>query len=83
MEELVSALDAMVGKAPPPERSERPRQFLDRVFTIKGAGTVVTGTLTGGPLEVGMEAEVYPTGRRARIRGPDTQSGRCEPVRNE
>jgi len=72
MEELVSALDAMVGKAPPPERSERPRQFLDRVFTIKGAGTVVTGTLTGGPIAVGQEAEVLPPGHRARIRGLQT-----------
>jgi selenocysteine-specific elongation factor len=42
------------------------------VFTIKGAGTVVTGTLTGGPLSVGQEAEVLPSGHRARIRGLQT-----------
>jgi selenocysteine-specific elongation factor len=39
------------------------------VFSIRGAGTVVTGTLTGGPLRVGDEVEISPTGRRARVRG--------------
>ncbi len=55
-----------------PARSERPRLFVDRVFTIKGAGTVVTGTLTGGPLAIGDEVELSPTGRRARIRSLQT-----------
>jgi selenocysteine-specific elongation factor len=69
IDELRAALDRMVAAAPDPERDGRVRQFVDRVFPIRGAGTVVTGTLTGGPLEVGMEVEVYPTGRLARIRG--------------
>lgn len=72
MDELIRALDDMVEHARPPERTGRPRQFIDRVFTIKGAGTVVTGTLTGGPLAVGQEAEVLPNGHRARIRGLQT-----------
>jgi selenocysteine-specific elongation factor len=72
LDDLREALDAMVAKAPAPESNGRPRQFIDRVFTIKGAGTVVTGTLTGGPLTVGQEAEVLPTGHRARIRGLQT-----------
>ena len=72
MDELIAALDEMVRVAPAPERDGRPRQFIDRVFTIKGAGTVVTGTLSGGPLEVGREAEVLPSGHRARIRGLQT-----------
>lgn len=70
--ELARALDAVVAEAPPPERGGRPRLFVDRVFTIRGSGTVVTGTLTGGPLEVGREVELYPSGRRARIRGLQT-----------
>jgi selenocysteine-specific elongation factor len=70
--ELVEALDAMVTGAPPPPQDERPRQFVDRIFTIKGAGTVVTGTLTGGRLAVGDEVELYPTGLRARIRSLQT-----------
>jgi selenocysteine-specific elongation factor len=72
MDELRAALDAMVAGAPLPERDARPRQFIDRVFTIRGAGTVVTGTLTGGPISVGQEAEVLPSGHRARIRGLQT-----------
>jgi selenocysteine-specific elongation factor len=42
------------------------------VFTIKGAGTVVTGTLSGDCLAVGDEVELYPAGARARIRSLQT-----------
>jgi selenocysteine-specific elongation factor len=69
LDDVRAALDAMLSAAPEAERNGRARQFVDRVFTIKGAGTVVTGTLTGGPLFVGQEAEVLPSGHRARIRG--------------
>jgi selenocysteine-specific elongation factor len=69
LDELRAALDRMIASMPEPERDGRTRQYVDRVFTIRGAGTVITGTLTGGPLEVGMEVEMYPTGQRARIRG--------------
>jgi len=72
MDELRAALDQMVAGAPQPDRDGRPRQFIDRVFTIRGAGTVVTGTLTGGSLAIGQEAEVLPSGHRARIRGLQT-----------
>ena len=68
----------MLADAPAPERGGRPRQFLDRVFTIKGAGTVVTGTLTGGPLAVGQEVEILPSGHRARIRGLQTHKRSLE-----
>jgi selenocysteine-specific elongation factor len=78
LDEVRAALDAMLGAAPPPEREGRPRQFLDRVFTIKGAGTVVTGTLTGGPLSVGQEIEILPSGHRARIRGLQTHKRSLE-----
>ena len=72
IERLRAELDEMVGAARPPDRAARPRQFIDRVFTIKGAGTVVTGTLTGGAIAVGQEAEILPSGHRARIRGLQT-----------
>jgi selenocysteine-specific elongation factor len=68
---LEAALDAMLGSAPVPEVA-RPRLFVDRIFTIKGAGTVVTGTLSGDCLSVGDEVELYPTSRRARIRSLQT-----------
>jgi selenocysteine-specific elongation factor len=42
---------------------------VDRVFTMRGSGTVVTGTLAGGSLRVPAEAELLPAGRRVRVRG--------------
>jgi selenocysteine-specific elongation factor len=71
LDDLRSALDAMVGSAPQPEAT-RTRLFVDRSFTIAGAGTVATGTLEGGCLSVGDEVEVYPDGRRTRIRSVQT-----------
>ncbi|MFZ5928133.1 MAG: selenocysteine-specific translation elongation factor [Acidobacteriota bacterium] len=46
-----------------------PRLPVDRAFTLRGFGTVVTGTLVEGRLRVGEEVEVQPGGRRLRIRG--------------
>jgi selenocysteine-specific elongation factor len=42
---------------------------IDRAFTMKGFGTVVTGTLVSGTLRREQEVELYPTGRRLRVRG--------------
>jgi selenocysteine-specific elongation factor len=67
LDELRAAIDAIVAAAPAPEKG-RPRLFVDRSFTIGGAGTVVTGTLGGGCVAVGDEVEVYPVGRQVRIR---------------
>src|SRR5512136_2556238 len=47
----------------------RPRLPIDRVFTIPGFGTVVTGTLIDGRFGLGEEVEVLPAGLRGRIRG--------------
>jgi selenocysteine-specific elongation factor len=68
LDALVAALDDVVTRSPVPVDSGAPRLWVDRVFTIAGAGTVVTGTLAGGPLAVGAEVEIAPEGRRARIR---------------
>lgn len=46
----------------------RPRLAVDRSFAVTGAGTVVTGTLSGGTLQRGQEVEAWPGGGRARIR---------------
>lgn len=54
-----------------PERPDlgRPRLPVDRVFSIGGFGTVVTGTLSDGQLSIGEEVEILPSGTRGRIRG--------------
>lgn len=72
LDDLREALDAMVAAAPEPEDRGRPRLFVDRSFSIKGVGTVVTGTLTGGTLSVGDEIALLPSGTTARVRSLQT-----------
>jgi selenocysteine-specific elongation factor len=72
LDDLRAALDDLVSTAPPPEDRGRPRIDIDRSFTIRGAGTVVTGTLSGGTLSVGEEAVIHPDGFTARIRSLQT-----------
>jgi selenocysteine-specific elongation factor len=82
IEALRIALAEMMASAPQPEAG-RTRLFVDRVFTIRGAGTVATGTLTGDRLTVGDEVEIVPRGRRARIRSLQTHrrdEERADPV---
>src|SRR5688572_29742288 len=71
LDELRTDLDAMLASAPAPEEG-RARLFVDRAFTIAGAGTVTTGTLGGSCFAVGDEVEVYPEGIGARIRSLQT-----------
>lgn len=66
---LIKALDGLLDGAEPRSDLGRPRLPIDRVFTMSGFGTVVTGTLVDGTLSVGDEVEVVPRGRLARIRG--------------
>jgi selenocysteine-specific elongation factor len=72
IEELTSALEACLAEQPPRPDLGRPRLPVDRVFTIAGFGTVVTGTLTDGSLSVGDEVDVLPAGLRGRVRGLQT-----------
>jgi selenocysteine-specific elongation factor len=66
---VAAALDAALDRLPEPPDRGRPRLPVDRVFTMRGSGTVVTGTLSGGPLRADGEVELLPGGRRARVRG--------------
>ena len=71
LDELRAALDDLLAATTPPPET-RARLFVDRVFTISGAGTVVTGTLGGSALAVGDDVELYPHGRTARVRSLQT-----------
>jgi selenocysteine-specific elongation factor len=66
---LRTTLDDVIAAAPAPRDNGRPRLWIDRVFSAKGAGTVVTGTLTGGSLAVDDDVVIEPGHRRARVRG--------------
>jgi selenocysteine-specific elongation factor len=68
IDELTAALDDVVATAPPAPDLDRPRLWVDRVFTIAGSGTVVTGTLAGGSFAAGDEVEVVGPGASARVR---------------
>ena len=65
---LRAALAAVLADAPAPRDVGKPRLPVDRVFTLKGVGTIVTGTLTGGTLARGAMINVEPTGDGGHIR---------------
>ncbi|WFE65901.1 selenocysteine-specific translation elongation factor [Micromonospora sp. WMMD714] len=67
--ELRAALGRLVGRLPAPQVDQPVRLWIDRAFTIRGSGTVVTGTLGGGRLRVGDELALATTGEPVRVRG--------------
>jgi selenocysteine-specific elongation factor len=78
MPELLSALDGLLDSAASRADIARPRLPIDRVFTMSGFGTVVTGTLVDGSLSVGDELEVVPSGRLVRVRGLQRHNSKVE-----
>jgi len=78
--ELIEALDGLLASSDPRPDTGRPRLPIDRVFTMSGFGTVVTGTLVDGPLNVGDELEVVPSGRVVRVRGLQRHNVKAESV---
>ena len=69
LDDLKTALSTFVDQIPPHEDHKQPRLAVDRIFTVQGIGTVVTGTLTGGTLQKGQIVFAHPPGRETRIRG--------------
>ena len=69
LEELKKAIVAAANHVPARNSKGLARLPIDRVFTIKGFGTVVTGTLFSGTIRQEEELEVFPTGRKVRVRG--------------
>ena len=67
--ELRAALAALAAGFAPRRRSDLARLPIDRVFTLKGHGTVVTGTLIAGAFRLGEDVQLYPTDTRSKIRG--------------
>ena len=78
LEQLLAALEEVLAASKPRRDRGRPRLPVDRVFTIAGFGTVVTGTLVDGSLSVGQEVEIQPQGLKARIRGLQTHKQKIE-----
>ena len=69
LDELKRVLQELVARVPPKQLQGKFRLPVDRVFTIRGFGTVVTGTLFSGTIRVEDRIEIYPKGIEAKIRG--------------
>jgi selenocysteine-specific elongation factor len=69
LEELKSALAEVASEVAAKDSAALARLPIDRVFTMKGFGTVVTGTLVAGTIRKEEELQVFPTGKRVRVRG--------------
>lgn len=69
LDELRKAISLIAGRVPPKINEGTFRLPIDRVFTIKGFGTVVTGTALSGKISLDQSVTIYPRGLTARIRG--------------
>ncbi len=69
LDQLKQALVRVAAEVPAKDSTALARLPIDRVFTIKGFGTVVTGTLVSGTIRKEEEVEVFPKGQRVRVRG--------------
>lgn len=68
IDRLFDEIVKMISGLKPAKDVGKPRIYIDRVFTMSGRGTVITGTLRDGHFRVGEEVEILPRGIRARIR---------------
>lgn len=65
---IKSAIQDLIPRMKPKRDIGKPRLSIDRVFNIKGSGTVVTGTLVGGTLHQGIEVTIFPSYKKSRLR---------------
>jgi len=72
IEGLKRSIEELVARLAPPRNIGKPRLPIDRVFTMKGSGTVVTGTLIDGSLSQGQSVVIYPKNLDTRLRALET-----------
>jgi selenocysteine-specific elongation factor len=72
LDSLLSNLQSLLHQKPARLDLHRPRLPIDRVFSMSGFGTVVTGTLLDGHLSLGDDVEILPSGQKGRVRGLQT-----------
>ncbi|MGB8980976.1 MAG: selenocysteine-specific translation elongation factor [Anaerolineales bacterium] len=76
--ELTATLVRILEEKPARLDLNRPRLPVDRVFSMSGFGTVVTGTLLDGHLAIGDEVEILPSGQKGRVRGLQTHRKKAD-----
>jgi len=80
--ELIAALDSIIGDLETREAGEVFRMFVDRIFSISGFGTVVTGSVINGELNTGAKAFLLPgTGKELRVRRLERHGNQVDSVR--
>lgn len=77
-DELLAAIDSAVSQADLTPRGRFTRLPIDRVFTLQGFGTVVTGTLWAGILREGEKMRISPSGKETRIKSLEVHNARVE-----
>jgi len=80
LDDLLAVIQDLLARERTRPNSGRPRLPIDRVFTVAGFGTVVTGTLIDGELRLGQELEVQPDGLKTRVRGLQSHKKKLEVV---
>jgi len=80
LQELKLEIEKTLQGSQPRRDIGKPRLPVDRVFTISGSGTVVTGTLVDGSFSIGDEVELVPGGLKSRIRGVQTHKNQLNSV---
>ncbi len=78
MEELKDTIASILSQTPAPRDFEQARLAIDRVFSPKGVGTVVTGTLTSGEIKIGDSLTAYPSGLKTHVRSIQNHSSSIE-----
>lgn len=76
--ELLAALDQVLDTTSGRKNIARPRLPVDRVFSLTGFGTIVTGTLLDGNFKIGQDVEILPQGIKTRVRGLQTHQQQIE-----
>lgn len=78
LDALKTAVSQQLSAAPPRPDNGRPRLPIDRIFSLSGFGTVVTGTLIDGRFQIGDTVDILPVGHQARIRGLQTHKTKLD-----
>ena len=78
LDKLSYAIDEILPQIRKDASGTAPRLPIDRVFTLRGFGTIVTGTLVGGSFNIGDQVEILPSGLQSRIRGIQTHKKKQE-----
>jgi len=80
LDSLINSIDSLVGSSKTKIDKGKPRLPIDRIFSLKGFGTIVTGTQLDGKFEMGQQVIILPGGIESRIRAIQTHKKKVEVI---